>query len=236
MATPIQVEIESFVGKFIQLSFSGYAADLSFSTNDGNICVNFQASLCSSSLSSDESFHKRVKPSRIRRRQRRKERRENHSSTSSNPNETPVLIQPATSDESQTNLFKPFPSQPPDAQLVHVCDGAVMTSVPSQVDSAALPVKAFKDASCNTESIKPVTLTTSVNPSVSIPPQQIYHPAVINASKSLYKRHPRELTKEEFKAFNKHLHNLRNNGHPVELDPLYLPTATRDCLHCGHPT
>ena len=192
-----------------------------FQQKNGNINVSVQASLCSSSIPSNEFNPRSVKPSRIRRRQRRKERRENHSSASSNLNVTHVLIQPP-----QINLLNSTPKIPPDDQIL------VLPSVPCHVDVAVQTHNSFKDTSCNTEPTKSVTLTTSVNPSISISPQNIYHPAIINACK----RHPRELTKEEFKAFNQYLHKMRANGQPVELDPVYLPTNMHDCLHCGHQT
>ena len=80
-ATAVQIEIESFVGKFLYLSSCGYTADLSFSTSNGDVRVNFQASLRSSSPPSRDFYPRRQKPSKARRRQRRKESSVNHTSS-----------------------------------------------------------------------------------------------------------------------------------------------------------
>ena len=107
-ATAVHFEIESFVGKFIYLSSCGYTADLSFSTSNGKVSVNFEASLGNLSPSSDGVYPtRREKPSRIRRRQRRKEHFNNSSSSSNNDfNSTPM--QQVTSDEPAMQLIEPY--------------------------------------------------------------------------------------------------------------------------------
>ena len=209
-------EIESFIGKFIYLSSRGYVANLSFSTSNGNDQVNFQASLSSSRPSLYEFYPRREKPSRMRRRHRRKEDLANYSSSSSNFNETSNFIPPITSEATNLQLTESNTTLPP--QDIHVAqvqrDTAVSTadvshSTNCKVDAAAQTFKTSIDAATETEPAKPVMLSTTVNPSQSIAPRQIYHPALINVSKSLYQRHPSELTKEEFKRFNQYLHNER---------------------------
>ena len=234
-ATAVHMEINSFVGKFLYLSSCGYAADLSFSTSNGEVRLKFEASLGSLSYSSDEFFPtRREKPSRMRRRQQRRENRFNPSSSN---NLKPTPIQQATSDEPAVQLIEPDCTPPQDIQVTQVRPDSVITTLgPFKVDAAVQTSTTSKDAASETKPAKPVILTTTVNPSHSISPRNIFHPAIINVSRSLYERHPSELSKEEFRTFNRYLHQKRNNGEPVELDPKYLPTSMRDCLHCGHPT
>ena len=71
---------------------------------------------------------------------------------------------------------------------------------------------------------------------VPIPPKTIYHPAIINATKSFYRKHPSELSSEECEKFNWYLEHERNCGEPVESDIIYLPSSMRNCLHCDLPT
>ena len=144
----------------------------------------------------------------------------------------PILNQPVTSDE--PNIIESMSTlQHQDSQ---VRDPIVSNLGPCKVDAAVQTLNKTKDATSQTEPTKPSKLSTTVNPIQSIPPRKVYHLALINVSKSLYQRHPSELTREEFKTFNQYLHDKRNNGEPVVLDPVYLPTSVRDCLHCGHPT
>ena len=83
MAAATQIEIESFIGKFAFLSSCGYAADLRFTSSNGNVKVYFEASLgCLNPLA------RTSKPSRIRRRQRRREKRTNTCNTAFNDSET----------------------------------------------------------------------------------------------------------------------------------------------------
>ena len=69
-----------------------------------------------------------------------------------------------------------------------------------------------------------------------IPPRRIYHPAIINASKAFYSKHPSELTHDEVQKFEFYLKWKCQNGEPVESDIVYLPSSMRNCLHCGHLT
>ena len=97
------------------------------------------------------------------------------------------------------------------------------------------------DAACQTLTpdpamIKKPVLSVARCPQISIPPREIYHPAVINACLAISDKHPSQVSKEEAKKFKFYLDQKRKMGQPVELDLIYLPTSMRNCLHCGHPT
>ena len=82
---------------------------------------------------------------------------------------------------------------------------------------------------------KPVLSVAKCTP-ISIPPRQIYHPAIINACQAICDKHPSQVTKDEADKFNFYLEQKRKMGQPVESDLIYLPTSMRNCLHCGHLT
>ena len=93
------------------------------------------------------------------------------------------------------------------------------------------------DSSCETEPFPaPKHLSTTKLAPISIPPRVIYHPAIINATKSFYHKHPSELSYDEMKEFKLYLDHKQARGQPVEEDLIYLPSSMRSCLHCGHPT
>ena len=107
------------------------------------------------------------------------------------------------------------------------------------VDSAVQAVKESDDASCNTEtfsSSQPRNLSISRCEVTNIPPRPIYHPAIINASKAFFKKHPCDLSEAEVAKFKCYLQRKKELGEPVETDIIYQPTSPRNCLHCGHPT
>ena len=109
---------------------------------------------------------------------------------------------------------------------------------PSLHDANIQTASTSIDADCQTNSIvaKPKVLSVVKNASVSINPRRIYHPAIINASKAFFNKHPSELLDEEKEKFKFYLNHKRAGGEPVETDIIYLPSSMRDCLHCGHPT
>ena len=79
-------------------------------------------------------------------------------------------------------------------------------------------------------SIQPVQNTT-------IPPKTVYHPAIIRASLSMFKKKPDSLTAEEVNKFNLFLKWKLDNGEPVEEDILYNPAGgNTNCLHLDRPT
>ena len=82
MAAATHMEIEYFIGKFAFLSFYGFVADLHFTTVNGQVKVNLQASLGDLNASTMNSKPQSTKPSKIRRRLRRQEKRINSKNTS----------------------------------------------------------------------------------------------------------------------------------------------------------
>ena len=110
---------------------------------------------------------------------------------------------------------------------------------PTQVDAGVQITHELVDSPCQTDPAPPppskLLSTTKLAP-LSIPPRIIYHPAIINATKSFYNKHPSELSCEESTEFKFYLDQKQARGQPVERDLIYLPTSMRNCLHCGHPT
>ena len=71
----------------------------------------------------------------------------------------------------------------------------------------------------------------------SIPPKAIFHPAIIRASLSMFKKKPDSLTAEELNKFNLFIKWKLHNGEPIEEDILYNPAGgNMNCLHCDRPT
>ena len=80
-------------------------------------------------------------------------------------------------------------------------------------------------------------LNLTKNLPISIPPRRIFHPAVINACQSMFKKHPSQLSPEEVEKFNKYKQYKLQVGDPVEQNVVYLPIGgLRTCLQCGQPT
>merc|ERR1712098_510195 len=98
MATSTFFEIESFISKFATLTSYGHTADLRFTSLNGNISVDFKASL--GIVNPFQESYQHVKPSRVRRRQRRKEKLCKSTSTeASNPDFTVDQLRPVVFDD-----------------------------------------------------------------------------------------------------------------------------------------
>ena len=71
----------------------------------------------------------------------------------------------------------------------------------------------------------------------SIPPRDIYHPAIISACKAFHGKHPSQLTPEEANKFNFYRNYKLQHGEPIEEDIVYLPSGgMKNCLQCGELT
>ena len=71
----------------------------------------------------------------------------------------------------------------------------------------------------------------------SIPPKHVYHPAIIRASLSMFRKKPDCLTAEEVDKFNSFINWKLKSGEPIEEDILYNPAGgNQNCLHCDLPT
>ena len=109
-----------------------------------------------------------------------------------------------------------------------------------KADTAVQAVQEMVDAACEAASFLPShsqkNLSISRCTLTNIPPRPIYHPAIINASKAFFKKHPSELSEEEVAKFKCYLQRKKELGEPVETDVIYQPSSPRDCLRCGHPT
>ena len=122
----------------------------------------------------------------------------------------------------------------------HDNSAACRASKASKSEKAVQAVTALIDVACETVTVPPEvpkrTLSTEKVATVSIPPRKVYHPAIINASKAFYDKHPSELSQEEKEKFKFYIQHKRSCGEPVETDIIYLPSSMRNRLHCGHPT
>ena len=128
-----------------------------------------------------------------------------------------------------------------DASIIDLDNASVESALMAvNVNAAVQAVPQFTDVSCQSDPNKPQfnprSLSIVRNKAVSIPPKKIFHPAIINASKSRYGKHPSELSQEEIVQFNTYLKWKHDIGEPVQDDLIYLPSMIRDCLHCGYPT
>ena len=73
--------------------------------------------------------------------------------------------------------------------------------------------------------------------STSIPPRQVYHPCIINASRAFFGKHPRELTPDEALKFKMYQKDKIQIGEPLENEIVYLPIGgIRTCINCGEFT
>ena len=240
MATPTQLEIESFVGKFIQLSSCGYKSSLDLTASNGNICINFQTS-----FNIGGSIHEREKPARTRRRQRRKEKL----GPMSSPSSASTTCNSTASDALNSELIVPKSLSTENPLTTEELDNTGNASSCSLLtshndaedqggnevaDAMCQVVNEVADVMCQTDPLqsrKPILSTRQLT-NISIPPKTIYHPAIINATKSFYGKHPSELSPEECEKFNWYLEQQHNRGEPVESDIIYLPSSIRNCLHC----
>ena len=151
----------------------------------------------------------------------------------STPTKENVVVQlnTVTKDDNQPYEAKPTESELPCSILESIevtrSDAAVQTfqvklNAASQVSVDVLP--------------KTHNLSFANTASISIPPRQIFHPAIIKASLSMHGKHPSELSQREIVKFNQYLRWKSDIGERVEEDIIYLPSSMRNCLHCGHPT
>ena len=81
------------------------------------------------------------------------------------------------------------------------------------------------------------TLSVIKLPEMNIRPQKIYHPCIINACDTLFKKHPDNLSKEEIEKFNHYRKWKSEMKDPIESIPIYLPIGgLRKCLICTNLT
>ena len=73
--------------------------------------------------------------------------------------------------------------------------------------------------------------------STTIPPHQVYHPCIINASRAFFGKHPQELTPDEAVRFQMYQKDKIQIGEPLENEIVYLPIGgIRTCVNCGEFT
>ena len=83
---------------------------------------------------------------------------------------------------------------------------------------------------------KPQKLSFTEVKTVSVLPKPSYHPAIIKACLSIFKKKPDKLDPDEVQKFNRYRNHKIQNGEPIEEDIIYLPTSMKNCLHCDQPT
>ena len=144
MATSTYFEIESFISKFTTLTSYGHTADLRFTSLNGNINVDFKASL--GIVNPFQESYEHVKPSRVQRRQRRKENRDklckSTSTETSNSDFTSDQIRPVVFDDQNLlpETILPIQQDAEDVNDIAVdtsnfCDAAVQTDIVAIQDS-----------------------------------------------------------------------------------------------------
>ena len=72
---------------------------------------------------------------------------------------------------------------------------------------------------------------------IDIRPRKIYHPCIINACFTMFKKHPDLLAQEEIVKFNEYRAWKKERDDPLESNPIYLPIGgLRKCLVCENLT
>ena len=88
----------------------------------------------------------------------------------------------------------------------------------------------------STIGLQPKLATTKL-PEINIKPKKIYHPSIINACNSMFKKHPDNLSQEEIEKFNTYRSWKSQIGDPFESNPIFLPIGgLRTCLICANLT
>ena len=223
MAHPLLVT-EFAVKNFISQWYCGLTPSLQLTTDlDSSVRVT---SRTSSYMISPQTFNcQRRRSGKASRRRRLMNRKDENSKKYTDNEDTIRLSNMSTSPITSTSSFSP------DPPVVYV-DAAVQATI-STVDAMCEPFPKL----CQSQNfpIKP-NLSISKACSTSLPPRPIYHPAVINACKTMHGKHPSELSQKEAHTFKFYLQWKCDRGEPVETDVVHLPSGMRDCLHCGHLT
>ena len=72
---------------------------------------------------------------------------------------------------------------------------------------------------------------------MDIKPRKIYHPCIINACFTMFRKHPDLLAQEEIVKFNEYRAWKKERDDPLEFNPIYLPIGgLRKCLVCENLT
>ena len=72
---------------------------------------------------------------------------------------------------------------------------------------------------------------------IDIKPRKIYHPCIINACDTMFKKHPDLLANEEIIKFNEYRAWKKKRDDPLESNPIYLSIGRlRKCLICENLT
>ena len=80
-------------------------------------------------------------------------------------------------------------------------------------------------------------LTANKQEQIDIKPKKIYHPTILNACDTLFRKHPDHLSQEEIQKFNHYRSWKSEIGDPIEANPIYLPIGgLRKCLICANLT
>ena len=146
------------------------------------------------------------------------------SSQSSQTSNLDILDNSVLDDVAPTSIEEDYECLPNDHQT-------------TSTEAAVQAVVVSTDVACgNNSSSLAKNLSVATVQCTDIPPRRIYHPAIINASKAFYSKHPSELTHDEVQKFEFYLKWKCQNGEPVESDIVYLPSSMRNCLHCGQLT
>jgi hypothetical protein len=84
--------------------------------------------------------------------------------------------------------------------------------------------------------VKPKLIVVKTS-STSVSPRPVYHPAVVNASQAMFRKHPSQLMPEEVQKFKNYQEHKIRIGEPLEMEVIFLPIGgTRTCINCGELT
>ena len=243
MADPSFI-IEQAVRTFLQQWYSGLQPSLNLKTlSSGAVCVNFNVASVTQfekqRLSHYQSRRKSGQNSRILRQIKRQSVLAPELTVRKNSQEQEVqniAIEPSSL---PTNYDSVLLSSSLSSETSAYQDK--QQSSVGGIDKAVQSVhSSVVDVACETDVLmlksKKLALSIVKNTSHSIPPKRIYHPAIINASKSFYGKNPDELSRDEMIEFKFYLDQKKEIGDPVETSIIFQPSSMRDCLHCGYPT
>ena len=217
-------EFYPFLSTFLHLLNTGKSAQLVFECQDGAARVHLHHALDNHpppqpDCREREYRHRHQGPSRLRRRARRAKAR----------------AATAAGDKAVVNKKETFEyvAQELAGKAAQQDQAVQALPPPQQVREVAVQTARV----VHHEPGQQVKLSIDKAESTDIPPRRIYHPAVIRACLSMFRKKPGELNDEEIQKFNLYRAWKRENGEEIESDMVYNPASgNQPCLHCGHLT
>ena len=241
MANPIVSVIEQAVETFISHWINGLKPSLKLSTkSDGSVIVMSDVSTLPTSQNHNipirDNSHQ---PSKNNARYRRKLRRREARTETLDSNDYVVEMKNAVPKESESSVVSEesqytsiTPTTSDYSSMIVDCSTTLTSKKPN------LSYKTLESVDIPSQIHSAAKLSVVAQPSLSIPPRTIYHPAILNAVRSMHGKHPSELNTEEIAKFKLYQQYRRRNGDPpIEEEIIYLPAGgLRTCMQCGNLT